>query len=138
MTLGFLKNLTKGLLIGDNALPKENDILIPLVAYAYDMIATNTNSMHLLTMDRNKDIIRTGIGEYFMRAPELPESDNDQLDIDDELVFPTAEYIASSISKEKGRIHEDKAERLIRRYNEKVEALMNRVRQNEEGEDYVK
>lgn len=140
MTLGFLKNLTKGLLIGDNALPGDNTIVIPLVAYSYSMVANNADALHLLTLDRNDDLIRTGSGEYFIRTPNLPEDDNDELDIDDELVFAVAEYLASKICKEdsdKSR-HENDAGKIIRRYNEKVEAVLSRVRQDTEGVNYVK
>lgn len=140
MTLGFLKNLTKGLLIGDNILPNDNNIVIPLLAYSYNMVSNNADALHLLTLDRNDDLLRTGSGEYFIRVPDLPKSDDDELDIDDELVFAVAEYLASKICKEdsdKTR-HENDAEKIIRRYNEKVEAVLSRVRQNDEGENYVK
>jgi hypothetical protein len=125
MTYRFLKNLTKGLLIGDNQLPIDEDQMIALVAYAYEKIANEADAMKLLSaLDSGDVIIRQGPGGTYIRRPKLPENDDSELDIDDDLVFPTSRFLASFISRERGGIHVNEANHLIRQYNAKIRAQM--------------
>ena len=125
MTYKFLKDLTRGLLIGDNQLTINNDELIAMVAYAYEKIANEADAMKLLTsLDESDKIIRQGPGNTYIRRPELPTDDTDELDIDDDLVFPAARYLASFVSRERGGIHVNEAQHLIRQYNAKIRAHM--------------
>ncbi len=125
MTYKFLKNLTKGLLIGDNQLPIDDEQMIALVAYAYEKIANEADAMKLLTaVDSGSAIIRQGPGGSYVRRPDLPTTDTDELDIDDDLVFPAARFLASFISRERGGIHVNEAQHLIRQYNAKIRAHM--------------
>lgn len=137
MTFGLLKKLTEGLLIGDNKLPKDDETIKALLSLAFNMTASKAESLHLLTLDQKDDILRTGTGDYLMRSPELPKDDMSELDIDDDLGYVAARYIASFISKEKSRVHELAAENLINNYNEKVDALMSRVSHNKEDGYHV-
>lgn len=130
-----LKNLTSGLLIGDNIIPKDDDVVKALLSYAYNNICNYVESLHLLTMDRNKDINRTAIGKYLLRTPKLPESDNDELDVDHELGFVAARFMASFISKDNKVFHENEAIKLINQYNGKVEAILNRVMHDDKREE---
>lgn len=130
MTLGTLKNIVKGLSLGDNNPPSENAVFIGLLAYAFNLIGNKTESFHLLTLDRKKDLLRMASGDYFMRVPELPAVDTDELDIDNELGFVAARYICSMISKDKPQLHERAAEELIRDYNAKVYQIMEEIQYN--------
>jgi hypothetical protein len=130
MTLGLLKKVVKGLMLGDNNPPADNDMFIGLLAYAYNMIGNKTESFHLLTLNRKQEILRIAGGDYFMRVPELPELDTDELDIDNELGFVAARYICSMISKDKVALHMAMAEELVRDYNGKVYQIMEQVRYN--------
>lgn len=140
MTYGMLKKLTQGLLIGDNALSKDDEVIKALLSLAYNMISNKAESLHLLTMDRNDDILRPGTGDYLIRIPNLPEGDKCQLDIDDDLGYVAARYIASFVAKDSRKIaiHVQEAESMIMKYNEKVDAIINRVKyKEEEKEHYV-
>jgi hypothetical protein len=120
MTYRVLKHVTRGLLTGDNALPSENDIILGLLAYAYQLIANKAEALHLLTTNKDSEMIRFGNGDYYLRVPRLPNDEDELLDIDDELGFAAARYIASFISKDKAAIHVASAEEIIRLYNSKV------------------
>ena len=128
MTYGMLKSLVKGLLIGDNVLPKEDDVVKALLSYAYNMIGNKTESFHLLTLNRRQDILRMAAGDYFIRVPELPATDLDELDVDTELGFVAARYMASMVSKDKMVIHVAAAEDLIRDYNAKVYQILEEIK----------
>lgn len=130
MTLGLLKNIVKGLMIGDNNPPTDNGVFIGLLAYAFNMIGNKTESFHLLTLNRRQELLRMASGDYFMRVPELPNVDTDELDIDNELGFVAARFVCSMISKDKAALHVSMAEELIRDYNAKVYQIMEEVQYN--------
>lgn len=130
MTFGLLKNIVKGLMLGDNNPPNENAVFVGLLAYAYNMIGNKTESFHLLTLDRRQEILRMSSGDYFMRVPELPTLDTDELDIDNELVFVAARYICSMISKDKVQLHLQMADELVRDYNAKVYQILEEIQYN--------
>ena len=130
MTFKFLKDVTTGLLTGDNVLPKQDDVVIGLLGYAYNQIATRAEALHLLTLSNTADILRLAPGDYYTRTPELPEKDTDILDIDDKLVYVAARFIASYVSKSKGEIHLREAKRLILDYNSKVYEILETMELN--------
>ena len=124
MTYGRLKHLTRALLIGDNALTKNEDEVLALLAYAYDIIANQADALKLFIIDRSSEkLLRQGPGKLFVRKPYLPVEDTDELDVDDELGFVAARLISSFVSREKGGIHLHEAEKLIRSYNQKVQTF---------------
>lgn len=120
MTYGMLKNITTGLLTGDNLLTKDPDVLQGLVQYALTTVATQADSLHLMTLSTTADVLRLSRGDYLIRMPEVPVLDTDVVDIDEELTFAVARYIASYISKDKGGIHVNAADRIIKDYNAKT------------------
>jgi len=128
MTYGQLKSLTSGLLIGDNSLPKDDAIFKSLLSYAFNMISNKAEALRLMTMNSTEDIIRLGPGEYLVRTPKIPESDEEELDIDHELGFAAARYIASMISKEKIAIHQQYGDDEILKYNGKVYQILEKVK----------
>lgn len=130
MTFGTLKNIIKGLMIGDNNPPADNAIIIGLLSYAYNMIGNKTESFHLLTLNRRQDILRMAGGDYFMRVPELPTADADELDIDNELGFVAARYICSMISEKKVQLHLAMADELVKDYNAKVYQILEEIKYN--------
>ncbi len=120
MTYAMLKNLTAGLLTGDNVLPSDGDVLLGLLEYALTTTAMKADSLHLMTLSTTANILRLAQGDYLIRNPELPASDTDEIDIDDELIFAVARFIASYLSREKGGIHVQAANRIILDYNAKT------------------
>lgn len=127
MTYGGLKSLVTGLLIGDNVIPKDDAVMKSLLSYAFDMIANKAEALRLMTINSTEEIVRLGPGEYLVRKPNLPEIDSDELDIDHELCFVAARYIAAMLSKEKIKIHQDYGDNGILRYNGKVYQILEKV-----------
>lgn len=132
MTYSRMLSITKGLLTGDNTLPNDRDVLDGLLSYAFYKVSTTAQSLHLMTLSRSNSILRLSEGDYLMRNPSMPEDLDDILDIDDELCFPVARYIASFISKDKGGVHAAEANRLIIDYNGKVYEIMESMNKNTE------
>ena len=128
MTYGELKHLTSGLLIGDNVVPKDDNVFKSLLSYAFNMISNKAEALRLMTMNSSEDIIRLGPGEYLVRKPNMPTVDSDELDIDHELGFVAARYIASMISKDKVAIHQQYGDDEILKYNGKVYQILEKVK----------
>ena len=124
MTYEMFKNLTAGLLTGDNVLPDEPKVLLGLLQYALTTVAMQADSLHLMTLSTAGDVLRLGHGDYLVRMPRLPEDDVDHLDIDEELVPAVARYMASYISDKKGGIHVQAADRIIKDYNAKTWSIL--------------
>ena len=121
MTYGNLKNLTSALLIGDSVLTKNENEQLVLLEYAFDRISNEADAMKLFTTNVEENrILRQGPGKQFIRKPELPKINTDILDIDNELCFVAARFIASFVSREKMVFHDNEAQKLIRMYNAKV------------------
>lgn len=133
MTYGNLKLLVTGLLIGDNVLPKDDNVVKQLLEYSFSIVSDKAEALHLLTMNKNgEDIQRFATGEFLMRTPNMPTNDNEELDIDHELCFAIGRYVASMISKEKIKIHEEAAEKIILAYNGKVYQILETLTSKEE------
>ncbi len=124
MTYKKLQTTTKALLSSDYPLPEDNDSILSLLDMAYQYIVDNCQVLNLNTLDKSSEIIRLGRGKYLVRKPELPTSDNDELDIDDSLGYVAASLIASYISEKKMQIHQTRADNGIRSYNAKVDELI--------------
>jgi len=124
MTYGRLKAATSMLLIGDNDIPKDPEKMLAAIEMAYLELANQATSLKLLTTDHASQIIRQGLGGTYLRMPDLPEDDIDELDIDDELVPALARIIASYISKEKSLFHTSKARETILAYESKVRVFI--------------
>ena len=135
MTYARLKSVIRVFLTGDNVLPKDNDDILAALEVAYIQIANQTTALKLLTPNAGTNIIRQGPGNFYIRMPNLPDDDEDTLDVDTELVPAVARLIASYISKDKGPIHLYEAEKLIRDYESKVRAYMDELARQDE--DYV-
>ena len=160
MTYTTLKNITSGLLTGDNVLPNDADVLLGLLQYALTTVAMQADSLHLMTLSTTADVLRIAQGDYLIRTPEAPAiitdavdaldvtgltveeaaaallaaqdtdttaTNNQLIDIDEELTFAVARYIASYVSKEKGGIHVNAADRVIKDYNAKTWEILEQM-----------
>lgn len=137
MKYGELKLLASGLLIGDNKLPREDDETKALLMLALNDIANRAESLHLMTINQNFEIMRTSAGTHLTRYPEMPEDDKSILDIDKDLCFVAARLIASYVSKNKPAIHSNEAEKMILIYNGKVNSILDSLHIDSEGVGYV-
>lgn len=137
MTYAILRSITQGLLTGDNKLPADESVLLGLVSYALTTTATLADSLHLMTLSVEADVLRLGQGDYLIRRPATPVLLTDILDIDEELGFAIARYIASMLSKEKGALHASIAERIILDYNAKVYEVIQQMQQEAIAADIV-
>lgn len=128
MTYGTLKYVVQGLLTGDNKLPKEDEVVRALLGMAYDHLANKCQVLNLLTLDHSEDILRIGKGDYMVRVPELPNTDSDELDIDNNLGYAAASLVASYISKTKANVHIHRATDAITIHNGKVEEMLDSIK----------
>ena len=133
MTYSRLKATTDGLLTNDNVLPQNADSLLGLLEMAFDDVAAHTDSMHLLTLNRDGSILRIAQGGYVVRTPDLPTSDEDEIDIDNELCFAIARLLASYVSEKKGAMHFSEAKRIMRNYNSKVFEILETIQEQKDG-----
>jgi len=136
MTYKKFKSLLAGMLVGDNIPPTDPEVMLSLVEMALDEIATQADSMHLLTQNRFGAVSRLGVGSYVYRTPETPMDDDSELDLDHELCFPLARLTASYISKENKAYHHSEASRLTKMYNSKVRELLESIKLNNTGTGY--
>lgn len=136
MTYGKLKNMLKVFLMGDNPVPKDNDMILVTLETAYIELANECTALKLLTADEGDEIIRSGYGNTFVRMPNLPASDDDELDIDTELVPAVGRLMASYIAKELSSkaYHKSEAKKVITLYESKVRTILQR-RISEESSD---
>lgn len=124
MTYKNLKVLTKGLLNGDFPLPEDDELIKALLGMAYSYIADKAQVLNLQTEDKSATIQRLGRGGFLIRVPELPETDEDELDIGNELGYAAASLLASYISEKKAVVHQSRADDWIRSYNAKVDEFI--------------
>ncbi len=137
MTYTRFKATASALLTGDNVLPQDSDSLLGLLEMAFNDLVTHADSLHLMTLNRDNELNRIAAGDYVMRTPELPRNDIDELDVDNELCFPLARFVASYVSDKKGTVHFGEARRLINDYNAKVYEILESVKIQEDGTNDV-
>ncbi len=138
MTYKDLKFLVGALLTGDVVIPDNDDELMMLLRYGFERIANEADALKLFTTeDPNQRIVRNGPGGLYVRMPKIPEFEEDELDLDEELCFAVARYICSFISSSKSSLHIQEASKIINSYNQKVqtffETLDRENRKEEEG-----
>lgn len=133
-----LKVLSSALLYGDNKLPSGEPELKALLMLAFNDIASRAQSLRLMTKSMNKEVLRGSVGDYLTRYPELPENDESELDMDKDLCFAAARFIASYVSKNKPAVHVEEGEKMIRLFNGKVNSMIESIQVDEEGNGYVK
>jgi len=124
MTFGYFKDLTTGLLRGDNALPKEDNLVIPLLEKAFLKITSRTDVLRVMTLNKDVGVLRTTGSDYIVRFPTLPSNNDDTLDIDHELAFAAASYVASYLSNNNKKYHTQEAEEVIELYMTKVDKIL--------------
>lgn len=128
MTLKRLKSIVSGLLTGDNVMPSDKDVILGLLGMAFSEVSTHANSLRLITIGKSSAVARLASEpDYHYRYPVMPESDEDELDIDEELSYPVARFVASYVSDKKMLMHKSEAMRLIREYNSKVAELLTAI-----------
>jgi len=124
MTYGRLKSAIRLLLIGDNELPDEKEQLLAAVEMAYLQLASKATALKLLTTTHASEVIRLGPGGTYLRMPDLPEDDIDEMDIDSELCPALARIIASYVSRDKSKLHDMEADKILRGYESKVRVFI--------------
>lgn len=133
MTYRALKYVATGLLTGDNKLPKEEDVLKALLGMALNYISNKCTVLNLMTLDKSGSIYRIGTGKHMQRRPDMPESDDSELDIDEDLGYVAASLMASYVSEAKVSLHQTRADTAIRDYNAKVIEILESIRVEKDG-----
>ena len=132
-----LKVLVSALLVGDNKITSNEAELKSLLMLAFNDIASRAQSLRLMTKSMNKEVLRGSVGDYLTRYPELPENDESELDMDKDLCFAAARFVASYVSKNKPAVHVEEGEKMIRLFNGKVNSMIESIQVDEEGNSYV-
>lgn len=132
-----LKVLVSALLVGDNKITSNEAELKSLLMLAFNDIASRAQSLRLMTKSMNKEVLRGSVGDYLTRYPELPDNDESELDMDKDLCFAAARFIASYVSKNKPAVHVEEGEKMIRLFNGKVNSMIESIQVDEEGNGYV-
>lgn len=133
MTYRGLKYCVQGLLTSDNVLPEENDVVLALLGMAYNHVANKCTVLNLMTLDKSAEIVRLTSGKMLLRRPELPTTDDDILDVDEDICYIVASLVASYVSKDKVGIHQNRADVAIRDYNAKVTEIIESLQLQEDG-----
>ena len=137
MTYKDFRHLCEALLIGDVTLTKNDDELLVLLRYAFERIANEADALKLFSTENpNERIVRNGPGKMYIRMPRIPEDEDEELDIDEELCFAAARFVCSFVSTVKVDLHLREASKIIRSYNQKVQAFFETMEQNCELGEY--
>jgi len=129
MKWGRLKQLTEMLLSGDSAFPiDDEEKALALLEYAFESVAIKANVQCLVVHDDSDENLKSNIVRVdnlgqLIRRPILPKSDNEELDIDDGLIFAVARLMASFLSVEKYQLHYATADSIMLKYNELMESI---------------
>ncbi len=132
MTFGELKSLITGFTFGDTIIPADQKVLLALMKAAFLEITNHATALKLLTANTSNQIIRKGPGGRWIRMPEVPADDSDEMDIDSELVPAVARLVSSYISKKEKRYHFNEAKRIIYDYDSKVQHFIKTQESNGE------
>lgn len=132
-----LKVLVSALLVGDNRITSNEAELKSLLMLAFNDIASRAQSLRLMTKSMNKEVLRGSVGDYLTRYPELPVDDESELDMDKDLCFAAARFMASYVSKNKPAVHVEEGEKMIRLFNGKVNSMIESFMVDSEGVGYV-
>jgi hypothetical protein len=97
MKYGEFKTHLKGIMIGDKNVP-DDTVLRPIVFQVLKQVALKVEPLVLITNDVEYEILKTLENELFMRVPYLPQSDEEELDIDETLVYAVVYLVATKIS----------------------------------------
>jgi len=103
----------------------DEEQMLAALEMAYIELASKASALKLLTAEiTSNDVIRQGPGGTYLRMPTLPTKDTDQLDIDNELCPAVARIIASYLSREKGKLHQQEASKILSAYESKVRVFL--------------
>ena len=131
MTYKDLKHLVNVLLIGDVTLTQDDDELLVLLRYAFERVANEADALKLFTTENpNERIVRNGPGKLFVRMPKVPEYEEDELDVDEELCFAVARFMCSFVSTAKVDLHLREGSKIINSYNQKVQTFFETLEAN--------
>ena len=119
MTFGELKTLVKVLLIGDTQLPGSDDEILSLLDMIQYRVAMEAEALSLMTKDSiNNEILRKcSVNSWLIRRPLIPKDDDTNIDLDTELTYAVANYMAGSLSKQRSAILNAEATRIINNFN---------------------
>lgn len=128
-----LKHLVNVLLTGDVVLTENDEEIIVLLRYAFERVANEADALKLFTTENpNERIVRNGPGKLFIRMPKVPEFEEDEIDVDEELCFAVARFMCSFISTSKVDLHLREASKVVNSYNQKVQVFFETLESNSE------
>ena len=121
MTYLQLKQAVKALLIADTTIPEDEDVLLAIVRMQLHNVAMEAESINLMTRRETQRILRKAAATtWFIRVPATPETDADTIDLEEELAYALANYIAASLSRNNAIKLKRDGQAYILGYNTKV------------------
>ena len=144
MTYKELKDLTAGIGSGDFVMIPKSEInnpdaearLLQLLKLALYQVAMSANSLRLTTTNKEFTRVRGLTNDTFIREPKIPEGENKNgqiIDIDHELGYAVAYYLASLKSKSRPEYFKQEAMNIIEDYNTKIALDMENITLNKEN-----
>lgn len=125
MKLNILMATAEAIISREDSFPECELARIGILQYALERVAMKAYSRKLITSDKSREVIKIYDEEsnLFVARPLLPLNDEDEVDIDEGLVFAVIEFMASFLSLEKHVYHEQKALGMITDYNNSIESI---------------
>ena len=131
MTLKRMKSALKVITVGDIQFPEDHEEFIAALEMALQEVASSTTALKLLTANSDSEILKRGPSGAYIRMPELPNSDSEELDIDSDLVPAVVRILASYVSEKKYKVHKTEAASIMYAYEKKVDSFLNKVSSTE-------
>lgn len=100
MTFADFKALLEMKRKGDIKLPTSNEELKPLIQESLEYIANNSIPLELVTSDKTADILRPLSDTQFIKRPESPTNDTDEIKIDQQLIYAVAYELLANLTKD--------------------------------------
>jgi hypothetical protein len=102
MTYGAFKEALRAITQGDSVLPADS-ALKPLIKSAIEEVAMISPPLKLVTSDyrdlNGESPVVALDSSLYVRAPITPQSDSDEIDIDEDLALAIAHFVAAKLAR---------------------------------------
>lgn len=133
MTYLELQEATTVLLIADTVLPADPGLLQALVRMNLHRLAMDAEAINLMTRRRTPAVLRKAAPKgWYIRIPDTPIDPTDLLDLDEQLCYVLANYIASSLSRNNAAKLLSDAKMGVIDYNSKVYDIISDIEKSED------
>ena len=126
-----LKHLIDVILTGDMAVPDDDAFILAGLRYSLEVVAMNCEPARLSFSKEEveafvepREVVRFDLNtDRTICRAKIPQNDDDEIDMDEGLCFPTARLVASLFSSEKGEYHRQLAMEELKMYTKGQESM---------------